>query len=143
MPRLSFCVVGVVLAGWEAEMHAVNESDLSLIICAVQIANIELDVIVTLTSSSQTAICELYANPNNGNKIFSFLVGMDYTLQVTSSVFASHQLDQRVCFDVGIVNDATLENDEAFQVFLTSPGLNIQPNTATVTIIDSNCKAFM
>ena len=48
----------VIIAGWEAEMYAVNESDLSLSICATQMASIERDVPVTFSSLPQTAISE-------------------------------------------------------------------------------------
>ena len=67
-------------------------------------------------------------------------VGMDYTHEASSSVLSSHQMDQRLCFNITITADAILENDEVFQVFLTSAGLNFSPDTATIDIIDSNCK---
>lgn len=48
----------VILAGWEEEMYEVKESDLSLSICAIQMANIERDVPVTFSTLPQSAISE-------------------------------------------------------------------------------------
>ena len=53
-------IPGEIIAGWEAEMYAVNESDLRLSICAVQTANIERDVPVTFSTLSQSAISECH-----------------------------------------------------------------------------------
>ena len=60
--------------------------------------------------------------------------------QTTQSLFLSHQTQQRLSFDISIVNDVILENNEMFIIFLSSPDLTFNPSTATVTIIDSNCK---
>ena len=67
-------------------------------------------------------------------------MGSDYSNEAISDVLSSHQMDQRFCFDIAITNDTILENDEVFQVFLSSAGLNFSPNDATIIIIDSNCK---
>ena len=62
LPRHWHCLLlgfsDVIIAGWEAEMYAVSESDLSLSICATQMARIERDVPVTFSSLPQTAISE-------------------------------------------------------------------------------------
>ena len=70
----------------------------------------------------------------------AFSDGLDYIHGATATVLFSHQVDQRVCFDITITNDTVLENDEMFRVFLGSTGLRFSPDTATITIIDSNCK---
>ena len=72
--------------------------------------------------------------------LLNHLVGVDYSVIQTTSLLLSHQINQRLCFDISITNDAILENNEVFQVFLTSNGLNFNPDTTTVTIIDSNGK---
>ena len=60
--------------------------------------------------------------------------------QTTQSLFLSHQTQQRLSFDISIVNDVILENNEMFIIFLSSLDLTFNPSTATVTIIDTNSK---
>ena len=60
----------------------------------------------------------------------------------STSTLLSHQVNQRLCFDISIMSDGALENDELFQVILTSDDLSFNPGTATITIIDSSCKNF-
>lgn len=53
------CGVGVIIAGLEESEYEVNESELSLSICAIQLASIERDVGVIFFTESQSATCKL------------------------------------------------------------------------------------
>ena len=47
-------VVGAVIAGLESTIYEVNEAD-QLIVCVIQLADIERNVTVTLLAESQSA----------------------------------------------------------------------------------------
>lgn len=51
-----FWVAGAIIASLESTMYEVNETDLSLIICAIQVASIERDVVVAFLIESQSAL---------------------------------------------------------------------------------------
>ena len=55
----TFCAVGIVIAGFEQSEYDVNETDLSLSVCATQLASIERDVGVVFSAVSQSAISKL------------------------------------------------------------------------------------
>ena len=54
------CTAGIVVAGFEQNQYDVDETDLSLSVCAIQMANIERDVDVVFSAESQSAISKLY-----------------------------------------------------------------------------------
>ena len=70
---------------------------------------------------------------------------MDFTAQTLRPTFLSGQIQQRLCYDIDIINDQLLEGNEVFQVLLTSDDsdLNFSPNSATVTIIDNNSEYYI
>ena len=130
-----------------------NETQLSLSICAIQLADIERDVGVVFSAQSQTAISKLYRKKNtlvvvefaNYHIFLWYSVGVDFTAQILRPTFLSGQIQQRLCYNIDIINDQLLESNEVFQVLLTSDDsdLNFSPNSATVTIIDSSSEYFI
>ena len=70
------------------------------------------------------------------------VVGLDFTPQTFHTTFSSGQSQQRPCFDIAIIDDQTRENNEVFQVILTSTDtdVNFSNNTAAVIINDNDCK---
>lgn len=56
--NLVYCIAGIIVAGLEENQYQVNETSLSLSVCAVQFASIERDVGVVFSTESQSAICK-------------------------------------------------------------------------------------
>ena len=60
-------LIDIIVGGFEDSVYEVSELDSILTVHAVQIADIERDVIVTLTTQSQTAIGECVTLSEHNN----------------------------------------------------------------------------
>ena len=145
--------LGVLVAGLEQSQYGVNENEVNVRVCAVKFADIKLDVTVTFSTASQSAICknwcsyiqlclnimtvEFYSN-------FSVSVESDFAAQPASHTFLSGQTQQTLCFNISIIADLRLENNEVFSVELTADsGINIIPTSASVTIINNDSQQYL
>ena len=64
--------------------------------------------------------------------------GSDYTT-FDSDIGPFNDGNRRICFDIEILEDIAIENDEMFRVFLalsSGNGVTVEPSAATVTITD-------
>ena len=71
-----------------------------------------------------------------------FLVGADYNAVSETLLFNSGRT--RVCFFTSTVDNGIAEEDEVYILTLTSdePGLTLDPDVATVTIIDDDRREY-
>jgi hypothetical protein len=75
---------------------------------------------------------------NTGALFFFALVGADYIAVAETLTFDAGT--NRACFNTSAVQDILLEDDEIYDLTLTSdePGLTLIPDEATVTIPDDD-----
>ena len=74
--------------------------------------------------------------------IFTSLGGVDYASVTNQTVTFEPSTSSRQCLNITTLPDSILENDETFSVSLNTADsdISIDPRTATVLIIDNDCK---
>ena len=133
-----------VTANLNQNAYTVVEGMMAVSVCVSLSGTIERNVIVTLTTSSDSTL-GIYTEWLCFISILSLLhfyhnKAMDFTPVDRVITFQSNA---SICEDVTIIDDSVLENAETFQIALSTsdPDVNLGNNaTASITILDDDSK---
>lgn len=141
----------VVSVRWEETNYEFVEGHMEPTnVCVASSGEKEIPFIVTFSTTSGTAqgkhkpCFSIKHHIYNQSVIFApfILEELDYQGFVEDLTFDVSE--SRKCFDIGLVDDSILENDEFFTILLASTNerILILTNSCTVTIIDDDSKSY-